>query len=119
MSDETDEKVKINITKKDFDGWLVDLRSGQFKQGPRRLCRKDPVDGEKTYCCLGVLGERMDLLHEANDGDIIAEGQDDEYLPYGLIDELTQQELSQLNDDERLPFPEIADYIEKNLTPKL
>lgn len=38
--------------------WVAALRSGEYKQGHGALCQDDPeAEGEKLYCCLGVLAE--------------------------------------------------------------
>lgn len=36
--------------------WLAELRSGEKKQGKGTLCR-DNLEGDRTYCCLGVLSQ--------------------------------------------------------------
>jgi hypothetical protein len=35
--------------------WLRDLRSGEYKQGTKRLCTINDQTGQHEYCCLGVL----------------------------------------------------------------
>ena len=35
--------------------WVKALKSGDYKQGAEVLARRDPVEGETFYCCLGVL----------------------------------------------------------------
>lgn len=56
-------KQKLNLTTEQFDTWLDALRSGDFKQGQRKL--KDVSDGVTSHCCLGVLCETNNL-HEIN-----------------------------------------------------
>jgi hypothetical protein len=41
------------MKKKIANMWITALRSGEYTQGCRALCRV--VGGSKTYCCLGVL----------------------------------------------------------------
>ncbi len=43
------------MKKKIANMWVDALRSGEYTQGYRALCRVDNNDGSKTYCCLGVL----------------------------------------------------------------
>src|SRR5580658_9649804 len=42
-----------------FAGWVSDLRSGEYVQGRSCLKREDE-DGSISYCCLGVLLNRLD-----------------------------------------------------------
>lgn len=90
--------------------WVKALRSGEFKQA-RGFLQKDG-----GYCCLGVLcliaGISVDRLETQ-------EGYADIFDLIGS-DEVSRG-LSSLNDGSRFEnlhphtFPEIADYIEKNL----
>jgi hypothetical protein len=41
------------MKKKIANMWITALRSGEYTQGYRALCRV--YNGSKTYCCLGVL----------------------------------------------------------------
>ncbi len=43
------------MKKKIANMWVDALRSGEYTQGYRALCRVNHNDGSKTYCCLGVL----------------------------------------------------------------
>lgn len=106
--------------------WVSALRSGEYSQTRSHLA------DEFGYCCLGVLcevlikdgvaidkrvtkedvtynGERYTLPHVA-------------YACAGLLDDNPtlcfndkNHQLSSLNDVEKLPFPVIADLIEKQL----
>lgn len=121
--------------------WIEALRSEQFKQETGHL--HDPKTG--GYCCLGVLCKVMGaefgpaVEHDKSDdewrshdfvphvGDRVL-GQDEELKP-SLCEELgipDQFELIKMNDGygedpdkddyvRQSTFPEIADYIEKNL----
>lgn len=92
--------------------WLLCLRNGDYEQ-----CREVLADGCGWFCCLGVLGTLAGASLE-NEACV-------EYLKTGvdgeefvLLDEGVQEKLSKLNDSDGLTFPEIADWIEANLTPK-
>lgn len=50
-------KLKIKITKNQFDNWLIALRSGDYIQSAGYL--KLNTDSKITYCCLGVLCETL------------------------------------------------------------
>jgi hypothetical protein len=112
-------KTKINVPKEHFDGWLVDLRSGNFEQGQDRLKAED-VRGAIRHCCLGVLGDRLDLLvkdHFENwKCPTSSQGDEALYLPWDVIDMDTQKTVAKMNDD-CVSFDDIADYIEQNLEP--
>lgn len=113
-------KQVINITREQFDQWLVDLRSGEFKQSKAWLKTND------GYCCLGVLGERLEgfndsLVYLKTSGTSIGihelkNSQQASFLPEEYINHGIQGELSLLNDNKDKSFLEIADWIEANLT---
>lgn len=116
--------------------WLEALRSGNYTQGKNWLCKIDE-NGNKTYCCLGVL---CDLAVKAN---IIKEPKNHNFGKYKLLsyDDKDQfpprrvlewamtdyngdfnvkvvkinRRLSDLNDVEMFSFEQIADLIEANL----
>ena len=48
------------MNKENVKKWIAALRSGEFKQGKKRLRNLDTM-GNKTYCCLGVLCEIADI----------------------------------------------------------
>ncbi len=108
--------------------WLAALRSGEYKQGQRKLCITTDT-GEKFYCCLGVAYRVVkgvdppaipyinpDLIDTAGLPDIIV-GSGSE----GGINSDTasiRYKLTNMNDDDfhkKSSFSEIADYIEQNL----
>lgn len=109
--------------KKDVkERWVAALRSGDYKQGRKRLRTL-----EDSFCCLGVL---CDVVHpdvwvkrEDDDCYAIQEGNSPHshfsgYIPINLADELgiddsQQSVLVQMNDCKKKSFAEIADYIEK------
>lgn len=82
--------------------WIAALRSGKFKQGHGTLkC------GE-YLCCIGVgyvicTGDQPQLDRTAAAAEAIGLSGDE------------QEELIAMNDGRRKSFPEIADWIEKNL----
>lgn len=112
-------KTKIKVSRDDFDGWLSDLRSDDFRQGQDRLKAED-VRGVTRHCCLGVLGDRLDLLvkdHFENwKCPTSSQGDEALYLPWDVIDMDTQKTVAKMNDD-GASFPLIADYIEEKLEP--
>lgn len=124
-----------------LDAWLKALRSGEYTQGTLKLRRTDE-NGQKSFCCLGVLSDLAvkegvckwndDITHSSVDGV-------DAFLPdsviswAGLADMSCQRtrpydpvvfihtqcataNLSILNDDGKT-FMEIADIIEQNVQP--
>jgi hypothetical protein len=115
-------KDKVNVTQEQFDQWLVDLRSGELKQGKGALCTRDRQDGSLAYCCLGVLAEGLGKLKPTTTTDLFYFDEDDNdegrtgYLPPTYMDASSQSILACKN-DVLVPFSEIADYIEKNLEP--
>lgn len=97
--------------------WLAALRSGDFKQTTRRLYGGE----EDAYCCMGVLCEviepgrnwegysypPVDIKQKCNfNGGARIDGEPDRTL---------QSLLGKMNDDRRMTFLQIADWIEANL----
>lgn len=120
--------------------WLEALRSGKYTQGQAVL--KVYENGKPTYCCLGVLCDiNPDLGEWKDEGDSTYRNKtrlradtfrmsDSDipnalsygyaYIPHAMheltgLDEAAQSELANLNDDRKLSFAEIADWIEENL----
>lgn len=93
--------------------WVKALRSGKFKQG-RRSLKKNMADGSCEYCCLGVLMQLQFGGFPAHP---------DPYKPIAALigDDAPGRlgkpisNLIEMNDDQKRPFSEIADYIERNL----
>ncbi len=103
------------LTKAQKEQWLIDLRSGNFKQGFGYL-----KNINEEYCCLGVLIDRFNF-----DASIVSNNYCF-YFPNGLdsrttipnsilLDE-TKLKLVRMNDDEMQSFADIADWIELNVT---
>lgn len=97
--------------------WISALRSGEYKQS--RLClRNGAAEG---FCCLGVLaaiqGAEWDNDRPIVNGHTISHDEGGwirEDFAGGLPLKL-QQQLSNMNDNDRASFASIADYIEANL----
>lgn len=85
--------------------WVKALLSGHYKQGPSYL-RKDGL-----FCCLGVLREICDPGSDRARG--IGYLDDGQLRKYGLT-HTKQKQLGDLNDNE-VPFPVIAGFINENL----
>lgn len=116
--------------------WVAALRSEEYEQGNSYLCYLG-ANEEVKYCCLGVYGEKNNLLHKKFDGGGIhrlhrqAKGRlrdwkgfgvemDDPnsikraYLPLTVIPKEVQTNLADLNDTGKT-FAMIATWIEENL----
>lgn len=100
--------------------WVRALRSGEYKQGSRRLVQTSENGYE--YCCLGVLACEMVPEFVRKGENMYGPGvdgktsllPDDLVILYGL-DYATQNQLSRYNDYGNLGFSWIADWIEANL----
>lgn len=86
--------------------WAAELRSGRWAQG-RFLLHNEET---KEYCCLGVL--RCIQLEREPGQSPYTEG--DSYGRSGLT-YAEQFKFTDLNDQQNLTFPQIADYIEREL----
>lgn len=100
------------------DQWIEALRSGEYLQGRNQLCNK--VDGEKVFCCLGVLADIHPELYFSEEylsffgrfGSHDSDLPDDILNSVGL-DKIDQEDLIQLNDQLGYSFDEIADHLER------
>lgn len=94
--------------------WVKALRSGEYQQGRYKLRSLDD-----KYCCLRVLCSVMGIPSTPTKNDYDFEGLmgtiTPAYLQKAGLSEDDQGKLIILNDDDRLPFSEIATYIEANL----
>jgi len=94
--------------------WVTALRSNTYTQGTGQL-----YDPEKNkYCCLGILCQVADLkIDESGVRLINDEEKEDGYVGFYEVlgNKPLVETLWRLNDIEKLSFPEIADYIDKNL----
>lgn len=87
--------------------WLEALRSGKYAQCRGQL-EKTGREGEKSFCCLGVLSEIAGYPQKANGSQYLdpkASG----------LESWVQDTLSRLNDSDGKDFNFIADYIEKEV----
>lgn len=109
--------------------WTTALRSGDFKQGKKRLTTVS-ANGQQFHCCLGVLCQLYMLDHNmstsiAGISLVYKTELDDQvtYLPeevanWADIDFQNQGHLSDRNDGDGCKahsFEEIADWIDENL----
>jgi hypothetical protein len=95
--------------------WVDALRSYKYKQGPHRLYEN------RRHCCLGVLariqGAKVSRGVLRIGGEDVRPRNAAQYLasPFACgLHRATQAKLASMNDGGKT-FPEIADYIEKNL----
>ncbi len=104
--------------------WVEALRSGKYKQ-TRSALIETREDGARAFCCLGVLCDSAGALWESVDEErgylegMAIRASDGSFLSHSVLDLVgfdhsTQRTLANMNDAGK-PFPEIADYIEKNL----
>jgi hypothetical protein len=92
--------------------WVEALRSGKYPQGRRYL------KGETGFCCLGVLADVIDPEGWScfnTHIDLNLWRGSGSSIPEDILGIRIQDRLVDLNDKERLPFPLIADWIEKNV----
>lgn len=101
----------MTLTPENKSAWLAALRSGEYEQGRRALCKSN------TYCCLGVYYDAcvdsywLGGVHgvwETTDGSVGVLSE-----RYGLSMGM-QSILANMNDSGK-SFAEIADWIEANL----
>jgi hypothetical protein len=108
-------KMNQNVKKK----WVKALRSRKYKQCTGRLCKT--INGEKSYCCLGVL---CDIYNSKLWGKEFDE--EDGELPIRIMEwaglescdpilNTNDDPASFLNDTKGKKFYEIANYIDRNL----
>lgn len=85
--------------------WITALRSGDYEQHRGSLCSEDG-----GFCCLGVLRdiEPSIKVHSLHPSELLG---NDSLLQH-MGGDIQQRELAEKN-DHGMPFPEIADYIEK------
>lgn len=106
-----------------FDEWVAALKSGEYKQGRRSLC--SDTDGDKKYCCLGVLSQIQERLLIDKDGrytDMGAMGGLNRDNPcfsqlqhYGTFPGARCDDwgsLASINDSREFSFEDIAEVIE-------
>ena len=97
------------------EDWVEALRSGEFVQGHDRL------DWDDAQCCLGVLCDILDIPWQASellgareyDGDASTLARS--VAVAAGIDKRAECFLIRLNDDFKVTFDQIADWIEAHL----
>lgn len=109
--------------------WVKALRSGEYKQGRQKL-----GNCEIGYCCIGlggVLCGATDEMYTSSEGVAGYINNNSAYKPSRIPEDVLQripkelrgtgyenplvQQLSTMNDKLGYSFPEIADWIEKNV----
>jgi hypothetical protein len=117
------------ITKAQCTQWIAALRSGEYAQGTGGLRRLN-TDGGDVYCCLGVLGNILvetggyvwgthgGVYYSFRAREAKGSLRDYSNLPPDLLG-YQQDLLIIMNDVRRCTFPEIANYIEEEILPKL
>lgn len=108
----TDNSVDVinPITKKIKEDWITALRCGEYKQGTGLLCDSN-ILGNHVFCCLGVLAD-ITGIETSSDGML------DSLDSFLLLSEIDQNTLIRLNDDIKLNFNQIADWISDNINPE-
>lgn len=96
--------------------WIKALRSGNYQQTQSVLKEAPTYDGKPVtgFCCLGVLRDIMDPT------DNTSRSGEDYFLSTAQLnacglDHRTQKKLADFNDDDKLTFDEIANYIKKHI----
>ena len=104
----------MNIMNKELlKRWVAALRSGEYKQGTEVLCDYDEDGNAVGFCCLGVLQNIEPGIEQADNGEeMLDEVSLKKFLGVDEHDGFIQVKYAKLN-DARMPFPEIADRLEK------
>ncbi len=117
---ETEQTNDVRLPKRFKRKWLKALRSGKFEQGRGDLEKKN-LEGESTYCCLGIAcriqhprikikggwidKENFKRLRDIDVPEILkGDGESNQVV----------EKLADMNDSGK-SFAEIADFIEKEL----
>jgi len=98
--------------------WVARLRSRQDAQGSGFLLRTTSDGKEEKKCCLGVLAEVCGVPRSTLFEGYLFNGTRSNRIPPEGFAGLTiaqLDKLAQLNDVDKKPFPQIADWIEENL----
>lgn len=93
------------MNKKDKKKWVKALRSGEYRQGQGQLINITSA-GNVNYCCLGVACS-IGITKPLKSGE--------EVVKKSFLSLVDQRQLVVMNDEQRMSFKQIADYIEKNL----
>ncbi len=105
-----------------YKHWIAALRSGKYKQTEGQLRYYEDWHRKPSFCCLGVL---CDLASKDGGAEWVDSCFMDSYdvLPTKIrkwmkLSEYKEQYLMIMNDSGQ-SFSTIADYIEKNILPKI
>jgi len=94
--------------------WIEALRSGKYKQGRWRLRTKSD-----DFCCLGVLCDVSGVSEWEENGLCYSYEGASSHLPPSLRNQLTREakeiDLTRMNDNSGMSFPDIADWIGTNI----
>ncbi len=103
--------------------WLKALRSGKYRQATGHLC-----DNDGSMCCLGVLADvaidtywvkgsyHWDLVIPGSlDRDTESYSLSQETAEHVRLDRRAQEQLIRMNDEQRMSFAKIADWVEEYL----
>jgi hypothetical protein len=120
------------IDETQFKQWIAALRSGEYKQGRRRL-----QDGEDSYCCLGVACKLViknpsysfnrlvgSYPDDQNGSPEWLKGINDDFMIREIVkvdvgyDSIMARKISQLNDAHTHTFSQIADLLEEHYVGK-
>ncbi len=115
LGDEEEEDTMIGLTDQQFDGWVAALRSGKYPQGFGQL-RRTNLTRLDQYCCLGVLAEAVggvDLMDDAG-FNYWNSGLEDDLEILNAVPIIVRKQLTILNDEGKLSFTEIADWLEQS-----
>lgn len=104
---------KYTLPKEFGTKWIEALRSGEYGQVRNKLS-----GGDGDYCCLGVACKIVNITDEEilwhNHTIICGDWAYDKGIPTELDDDL-HVTCTTMNDEDKLSFSEIADWIETNV----
>lgn len=96
--------------------WTAALRSGDYLQHTGKLQSYVYPGSPPAYCCLGVLCKIQNPeVENVNALPVNAEFSGDTYAHLTKVVGIDVWRLVVLNDNKRLPFSDIADYIDANV----
>lgn len=104
--------------------WTAALRSGKYKQAKGALATYDEAGNCTGHCCLGVLADitpgheaqlAQETGHHLSAGRGLCTTELVELLDFPRVGRvpILASDLMNMNDNLNQPFPEIADYIER------
>lgn len=106
--------MQTNLTPQQKIDWVIALRSGNYPQTTGQFYRGEGeslLNKPEGYCCMGVLlkinGEHEERMRRTNLLDRLLPMLSNPRYPFWVF--------AEMNDDKKMTFPEIADWIEKNV----